>query len=80
MILPSVFEQKLDYIHYNPVRVGLSNNPEDDYYSSARFYHDVTDSFGMLTHYSGNLLWAIAARLLETGGVHKFANTNSGKK
>jgi hypothetical protein len=28
--------------------------PEDYYYSSARFYYDGTDSFGMLTHYSGN--------------------------
>ena len=54
LISPAVFEQKLDYIHYNPVRAGLCVNPEDYYYSSARFYYDGIDNFGMLTHYSGN--------------------------
>jgi hypothetical protein len=28
--------------------------PEDYYYSSARFYEDGTNNFGMLKHYSGN--------------------------
>ena len=51
---PAVFEQKLNYIHNNPVKAGLCINPEDYYYSSARFYYDGTESFGMLTHYSGN--------------------------
>jgi putative transposase len=51
---PAVFNQKLDYIHYNPVKAGLCANPEEYYYSSARFYHDGTDDFGILTHYSGN--------------------------
>jgi len=50
---PAVFDQKLEYIHYNPVKAGLCINPEDYYYSSARFYHDGTDDFGILTHYSG---------------------------
>lgn len=50
----SVFDQKLNYIHYNPVKAGLCVNPEDYYYSSAKFYHDGTDKFGILTHYSGN--------------------------
>ena len=50
---PTVFDQKLEYIHYNPVKAGLCTNPEDYYYSSARFYHDGTDDFGILTHYSG---------------------------
>lgn len=54
LISPAVFEQKLDYIHYNPVKAGLCVNAEDYHYSSARFYHDGTDRFGMLTHYSGN--------------------------
>lgn len=30
--------QKLDYIHYNPVRTGLVDHPEDWRYSSARNY------------------------------------------
>ena len=54
LISAAVFEQKLNYIHYNPVRAGLSINPEEYHYSSAKFYYDGTDSFGMLTHYSGN--------------------------
>jgi putative transposase len=54
LITPAVFDQKLDYIHYNPVRAGLCVNPEDYYYSSAKFYFEGTDSFDMLTHYSGN--------------------------
>ncbi len=49
-----VFIQKLNYIHYNPVRAGLCINTEDYYYSSARFYYDGTDEFKMLTHFSGN--------------------------
>jgi putative transposase len=48
-----VFMQKLEYIHYNPVRAGLCINPEDYYYSSARFYYDGIDVFQMLTHFSG---------------------------
>ena len=54
LISPAVFEQKLNYIHDNPVKAGLCINPEDYYYLSAKFYHDGTDSFGILTHYSGN--------------------------
>ncbi len=50
----AMFIQKMEYIHYNPVRAGLCKTPEDYYYSSARFYHDGTNSFGMLKHYSGN--------------------------
>lgn len=50
----AVFEQKLDYIHYNPVKAGLCINPEDYYYSSARFYYNGVNNFGILTHYSGN--------------------------
>jgi REP element-mobilizing transposase RayT len=32
------FEQKLDYIHENPVRAGLVENPEEYIYSSAKNY------------------------------------------
>jgi len=44
-----VFDQKLEYIHYNPVKAGLCINPED-YYSSATFYLTGIDSFEMLTY------------------------------
>jgi len=52
----NVFMQKLEYIHDNPVRAGLALNAEDYYYSSASFYHDGIDHFGMLTHYLGEKL------------------------
>lgn len=53
--LPSakMFKQKLEYIHYNPVEAGICIKPEDYYYSSASFYLDGVDSFGMLKHFSG---------------------------
>jgi hypothetical protein len=53
LISGDLFKQKLEYIHYNPVKAGLCENPED-YYSSARFYHDGLDAFKMLTHFTGN--------------------------
>ena len=49
-----VFFQKMEYIHWNPVKADLCAYPEEYQYSSARFYHDGTDRFHMLTHYSGN--------------------------
>ncbi len=54
LISVDLFKQKLEYLHYNPVKAGLCENPEDYYYSSARFYHDGLDSFKMLTHFTGN--------------------------
>jgi putative transposase len=50
---PKVFYQKIDYIHFNPVVAGLCINPEDYYYSSAKFYATGIDQFNMLTHYDG---------------------------
>lgn len=50
----TMFIQKLEYIHYNPVRAGLCDVPEDYHYSSARFYYDGSNSFNMLTHFTGN--------------------------
>ncbi len=54
LITKFVFMKKLEYIHYNLVDAGLCNVPEEYYYSSAKFYFDGTDHFGMLTHYTGN--------------------------
>jgi putative transposase len=50
---PKVFHQKIDYVHFNPVEAGLCVNPEDYYYSSAKFYATGVDEFNMLTHYDG---------------------------
>src|SRR5688572_890591 len=46
-----VFLQKLEYIHWNPVRAGLCALPEDYKYSSAQFYETGIDNWGFLTHY-----------------------------
>ena len=49
-----VFLQKLEYIHYNPVRAGICAYPEEYHFSSAMFYEKGFDHFKMLTHYMGN--------------------------
>ena len=46
----SVFVQKLEYIHYNPVKAGLCNFPEEYHYSSALFYEKGIDHFNMLSY------------------------------
>ncbi len=48
-----VFMQKLEYIHWNPVKAGLCSCPEEYKYSSARFYITGVDEFGFLTHLNG---------------------------
>lgn len=50
---PEVFEQKLDYIHNNPVKAGLCKFPEDYKYSSARFYERNEKDWMFLTHHEG---------------------------
>ncbi len=44
------FNQKLNYIHQNPVRAGLCKLPEDYHYSSAAFYYTGIDRWGFLTY------------------------------
>ena len=48
-----VFIQKLIYIHNNPIKEpwNLVVYPEDYRYSSAGFYENGIDEFGILTHY-----------------------------
>ena len=50
------FEQKLNYIHDNPLveKWGFVERPEDYMWSSAKFYETGEDEFGFLTHYSEN--------------------------
>ena len=46
--------QKLEYIHYNPVRAGLCRYPTEYYYSSARFYEMADKTkWKFLVHCSG---------------------------
>jgi putative transposase len=47
----ALFTQKLNYIHYNPVKAGICNLPEEYYFSSASFYEKGIDNFGFLQHY-----------------------------
>ena len=49
----AVTEQKLNYIHNNPIQKKwqLAMLPETYHYSSARFYFENVDGFGFLTHY-----------------------------
>jgi len=49
-----IFEQKLDYIHNNPVSAGICLHPEGYKFSSAAYYEKQIDySNGLLTHYKG---------------------------
>jgi putative transposase len=50
-----VAHQKMDYIHYNPVKAGLCAKPEDYWYSSARYYELNRDDWGFITHYEEHL-------------------------
>ena len=46
----AVFDQKLNYIHYNPVAAGICLYEEEYTYSSARFYLTGEDRWNMMTH------------------------------
>jgi len=48
-----VFNEKLEYIHCNPVKAGICNYPEEYKYSSARFYEMNKSEWKFLTHYRG---------------------------
>ena len=50
----NVFEQKLNYIHNNPLqeRWSLVQNASDYFYSSAKYYETEIDDFGFLNHYA----------------------------
>ena len=47
-------EQKIDYIHRNPLneKWNLAKRPEQYKWSSAKYYEDGEDVFGILTHYT----------------------------
>lgn len=49
-----VVEQKLEYIHLNPLQEqwNLVSKPEDYKWSSAKFYESGIDDFGFIRHYS----------------------------
>ncbi|HZY35056.1 MAG TPA: transposase [Mucilaginibacter sp.] len=49
-----ILEQKLDYIHFNPLQShwNLVTDPNDYYYSSCSFYEQEDKRFSWLTHYA----------------------------
>ena len=49
----AVVAQKLDYIHLNPMQPHwlLCRQPAEYRFSSATFYEQQTDEFGLLTHF-----------------------------
>ena len=49
LFTPAVFYQKIDYIHYNPLRAGLCKFAEGYKYSSAGYYETGVDEFGLFT-------------------------------
>jgi len=55
MLSRKVASQKIDYMHFNPVKAGLCKYPEDYKYSSARYYELNMDEWGFLTHYEDHL-------------------------
>ena len=46
-----VFMQKLEYVHWNPVKAGMCNLPEAYKYSSALLYEEGKESWDFLSHY-----------------------------
>lgn len=46
-----ILVQKLDYIHNNPMKAGLSQFPDDYIYSSAKFYCTLDVKHDFLVHY-----------------------------
>ena len=46
-----VYLQKLQYIHWNPVKAGICKLPEEYKYSSALLYETGVDNWGFLTHH-----------------------------
>ena len=46
-------EQKLDYLHLNPLQEkwNLAEKPENYYWSSAKYYETRKDDFKLMTHY-----------------------------
>ncbi|MBJ7880554.1 hypothetical protein [Gelidibacter salicanalis] len=47
----AIIEQKLKYIHQNPVKAGMCGSSVDYKFSSARFYEGLGDDFGFLTDF-----------------------------
>jgi hypothetical protein len=47
----NIIEEKLNYIHKNPVKAELAFQDIDYRFSSAKFYYELGDEFGFLKDY-----------------------------
>ena len=52
----SMVDQKLDYLHYNPVKAGWVLEPHEFYYSSARNYAGLDNPLKITSIYDGALI------------------------
>jgi putative transposase len=50
-----ILEQKLEYIHLNPVKAGIVETEADYKYSSARFYLQENKEWKFITHYKDRI-------------------------
>ena len=70
-----MYQQKLNYIHNNPVKAGLCELPEEYKYSSAKFYElNINDWNFYQTQVDNGLLVTHA-----TAQTYAMLNTNNGK-
>jgi REP element-mobilizing transposase RayT len=51
LVTDKVIEQKINYIHLNPVRANLCSQAHEYKYSSARFYYDGVDCFQLFENF-----------------------------
>jgi len=49
IVTEAVLLQKLRYIHENPAKAGMTDNPAEYWYSSARFYETGLDDWQFLS-------------------------------
>jgi len=76
-----IFEQKLDYIHFNPVKAGLCNLPEEYIYSSGRNYLEDNFSDGLLTYCRGQSSELLAGKgTTASWSVVGLEDVNANKK
>ncbi len=62
-----MMEQKLEYIHFNPLQEkwSLACRPEDYKWSSAKFYEEGEDEFNIVTHLYGSVLGLVSGSVCE---------------
>ena len=78
---PKVFHQKIDYVHYNPIKAGLCLNADDYHLSAAKFYKMGIDDSDMPTHCDEYILCFFvpaSQRVVGAPGCLPTLHTNNG--